>query len=65
MPHIQTDTPEALGGATYSPEDNKLRIYAFHRLDEDGWSEPLPAGSFDISGTGVNVRLVVIDPGGR
>lgn len=30
-------------------------------LDEVGYSEPLPAGTFKESGTGVNTRLVVID----
>lgn len=34
----ETTEPEYQGEATYSPEDNKLRIYAFHRLDNETWA---------------------------
>ena len=40
----QTDTPEATGAATYSPEDNKLRLYVgrvprdeYLKLRAEGW----------------------------
>jgi hypothetical protein len=84
--------------ATYSPDDNKLRLYASARLDAEtyarikaagfrwapvqslfiapmwtperlrtmaeasgGTYEPLPAGSFEASGTNVNAALVVVE----
>lgn len=38
------DGPEYLGTATYSPEDNKLRLYAFARLDGDVYARVKSAG---------------------
>ncbi|EOS93548.1 type 11 methyltransferase, partial [Erwinia tracheiphila PSU-1] len=30
--------------ATYSPDDNKLRLYALHRLDDETWQRLKEAG---------------------
>jgi hypothetical protein len=47
MSHTNTaaaPTPEYIGTATYSPEDNKLRIYPFHRLSTDDYNRVKAAG---------------------
>ena len=35
---------EHIGDATYSPEDNKLRLYAFSRLDAETYQRVKAAG---------------------
>jgi phospholipid N-methyltransferase len=37
-------TPDYIGTATYSPEDNKLRLDPFHRLDKDVYERLKAAG---------------------
>lgn len=39
-----TDETEYIGTATYSPEDNKLRLYPVHRLDTDTYTRVKKAG---------------------
>lgn len=40
----ETESPEFVGTATYSPEDNKLRLYAFQRLDSETYEKVKKAG---------------------
>ena len=58
--------------ATYSPEDNKLRLYSLHRLDDETYQRikkagfkwayhELPAGSFKESYTNVRAAIVVFN----
>lgn len=41
---VTPDSPPAIGTATYSPDDNKLRIYPFARLDADVYARVRAAG---------------------
>ena len=40
----ETAEPETIGTATYSPEDNKLRIYPFARLSAEDYARVKAAG---------------------
>ena len=40
----QAETPQYLGSATYSPEDNKLRFYPFARLSKEDYQRARDAG---------------------
>lgn len=48
MTDVSITTPDEQYGqeyrATYSPDDNKLRLYARHRLDEDTYAKVSAAG---------------------
>ena len=41
---LELDEPQYLGTATYCPEDNKLRFYAFARLDAEDYQKVKKAG---------------------
>ena len=40
----ETATPEYIGTSTYPPEDNKIRIYPFARLDSETYERVKAAG---------------------
>ena len=61
--HAQTTTPgtaAVIGTATYSPEDNKLRLYPLHRLATEDY-DLLKAAGFLAPG-GVLVALCAAGP---